>query len=68
MKRVLTIFSQPVFPEDEDKTRKARLANVIALVFMAIALAFEAVAMNTRAITFASLALRVLSSSSGKTV
>ena len=43
MKRVFTFFSPPIFPEDEDKTRKARLANAIALILSAIALTFEVV-------------------------
>jgi len=41
LKRVSTIFAPPVFPEDEDKTRKARYANVIAIAFLGIVIAFE---------------------------
>ncbi len=44
LKQVSTIFSPPVFPNDEDKTRKARYANVIAFAFLAVAIAFEAAA------------------------
>ena len=41
IEQVLRILRPPVFPHDEDKTRKARYANVIALAFLAIGLAFE---------------------------
>ena len=41
LKRVRIIFAPPFFAEDEDKTRKARYANVIALVFLGIAIAYE---------------------------
>lgn len=40
--RVRRIFAPPSFPEEEDKTRKARYANVIAFAFLGIALAYEA--------------------------
>ncbi|HEX9330834.1 MAG TPA: GAF domain-containing protein [Anaerolineales bacterium] len=42
LKQISTIFSSPIFPNDEDKTRKARYANVIAFAFLTIAIAFEA--------------------------
>ena len=35
------IISPPVFPEDEDKTRKAKYANGIMLVFLAFVIIFE---------------------------
>jgi len=41
LKHVRTIFRPPVFPDDEDKTRKARYANVIAFAFLAVAIGFE---------------------------
>ncbi|HLO17869.1 MAG TPA: GAF domain-containing protein [Anaerolineales bacterium] len=41
LKRVSTILTPPVFLEDENKTRKARYAHVIAIAFLAIAVAFE---------------------------
>ncbi len=37
------IFRAPVFPEDEDKTRKARYAHVMAFMLLGVAIAFEAV-------------------------
>ena len=42
LKQVRTILRPPVFPKDEDKTRKARYANVIALAFLAATFGFEA--------------------------
>jgi GAF domain-containing protein len=47
LKRMTKIFAPPVFPEDEEKTRKARYANAIALTLIVIALGYEIV---TRAI------------------
>ena len=41
LKRIAGIFAPPVFPEDEDKTRKARYANAIALTFIVIVLGYE---------------------------
>lgn len=38
-----TILNPPTFPDDEDKTRKARYANAIASTFLAITLAYETV-------------------------
>lgn len=35
------IFRPPVFPEDEDKTRKAKYANAITLAFLAVLIVFE---------------------------
>lgn len=42
LNNVSTILRPPVFPEDEDKTRKARYANFIALIFLGVTLAYEA--------------------------
>lgn len=47
LKRMTKIFAPPIFPEDEEKTRKARYANAIALTLIVIALGYEIV---TRAI------------------
>ncbi|HEX6268630.1 MAG TPA: GAF domain-containing protein [Anaerolineales bacterium] len=47
LRQVSKVFAAPVFPEDEDKTRKARYANAIALTFMVIALGYQ---IGTRAI------------------
>jgi GAF domain-containing protein len=41
LKNLQKIFSPPVFPEDEDKTRKARYANAIILAFLAVVVVFE---------------------------
>jgi len=41
LKRMTKIFAPPVFPDDEDKTRKARYANAIALTLIAIILGYE---------------------------
>jgi GAF domain-containing protein len=41
LKRMTKIFAPPVFPEDEEKTRKARYANAIALTLIVIALGYE---------------------------
>ena len=34
-------FAPPVFPEDEEKTRKAKYANAIALTFIVIVFGYE---------------------------
>jgi GAF domain-containing protein len=41
LKRMTKIFAPPIFPEDEDKTRKAKYANAIALTFIVIVLGYE---------------------------
>jgi GAF domain-containing protein len=41
LKRMTKIFAPPVFPEDEDKTRKARYVNAIALTLIVIVLGYE---------------------------
>ena len=41
LKRMTKIFAPPVFPEDEDKTRKARYANAIAWTLITIVLGYE---------------------------
>jgi len=40
-KQVGTFFKPPVFPEDEDKTRKAKYANAIALAFLGVIIFYE---------------------------
>ena len=37
----MKIFAPPIFPDDEDKTRKARYANAIALTLIFIILGYE---------------------------
>lgn len=41
LKQVLTFLRAPIFPEDEDKTRKAFYANIIALTFLAITIIWQ---------------------------
>jgi len=41
LKPIRTILTPPVFPEDEDKTRKARYVNAIAIAFLGIAVVYE---------------------------
>jgi len=41
LKRMTKIFAPPIFPEDEEKTRKAGYANAIALTFMVIVFVAE---------------------------
>jgi GAF domain-containing protein len=41
LKQVATFFKSPLFPEDEDKTRKARYANAIALLFLVVIILYE---------------------------
>lgn len=43
LKQVRTIFAPPVFPEDEDKTRKARYANAIAIAFLVVVIVYETI-------------------------
>jgi GAF domain-containing protein len=43
LKQVRTIFAPPVFPGDEDKTRKARYANAIAIAFLAVVIVYETI-------------------------
>jgi GAF domain-containing protein len=43
LKQVGTFFRPPVFPEDEDKTRKARYANAIAMLFLTVIILYETV-------------------------
>ena len=42
IKKILAPLAPPVFPDDEDKTRKARYANLIALIFLGAVIAFQA--------------------------
>lgn len=41
LKRASAVLTSPVFPGNEDKTRKARYANVIAFAFLLAAIVFE---------------------------
>src|SRR6476646_8545957 len=41
LKQAVTFFKPPLFSEDEDKTRKARYANAIALAFFGVILLYE---------------------------
>ena len=43
LQQIRNFFSPPIFPEDEDKTRKAKYAHVIALVLLGVSTAFETV-------------------------
>ena len=43
LKQVGTFFRAPVFPDDEDKTRKGRYANAIAILFLAVIILYETV-------------------------
>ena len=43
LKQVRALLAPPVFPGDEDKTRRARYSNVIALAFFVLAVAYEIV-------------------------
>src|SRR5687767_2166465 len=47
LKRIMRMFAPPVFPEDDDKSRKARYANAIALTLIVIVLGYE---IGTRAL------------------
>ena len=41
LKRIGAFFKAPIFPDDEDKTRKARYANAIALTFLLVIIVYE---------------------------
>jgi GAF domain-containing protein len=41
LEQVRKFFRPPVFPEDEDKTRRARYANAIIIAFLAVVIVFE---------------------------
>jgi GAF domain-containing protein len=43
MEHLRRIFAPPVFTQDEDKTRKAKYANAIAIAFLCVAVLYEAV-------------------------
>jgi len=43
LKQLRTIISPPIFPKDEDKTRKAEYANAIAIAFLVLAILYETV-------------------------
>ena len=55
LKLLRAVFAAPVFPEDEDKTRKARYANAIALALIVIILGYETAARLTSGTTQLSL-------------
>lgn len=42
-KQIGIVFSPPNFPDDEDKTRRAKYSHVIALAFLGLVIAFETV-------------------------
>jgi len=46
-----SIFAPPAFPEDEEKTRKARYVNAIALALIVIILGYELAGRLTRSFT-----------------
>ena len=54
-KLLRAIFAAPIFPEDEDKTRKARYANAIALALIMIILGYEVSARLASGVTKLSL-------------
>ena len=43
LKQIGAFLKAPVFPEDEDKTRKARYANAIALALLVLVIVYETV-------------------------
>jgi GAF domain-containing protein len=43
LKNLQKVFRPPVFPEDEDKTRKAKYANAILFAFLGLVIVFETV-------------------------
>jgi GAF domain-containing protein len=43
LNQVRRIFAPPIFPEDEDKTRKAKYANAMLIVFLSIAIVYETI-------------------------
>ncbi len=43
LKAVRKFFAPPVFLEDEDKTRKAKYANAIAIAFFAVVIVYETI-------------------------
>jgi GAF domain-containing protein len=55
LKQLRALFASPVFPDDEDKTRKARYANAISLAFIVIILGYEMAARFTTGSTKLSL-------------
>lgn len=51
LKQVGTLFKAPFFPNEEEKTRKARYANAIAIAFLAVIVLYEVgvrIALNYR--------------------
>ena len=43
LKQIGTFLKSPLFPEDEDKTRKAKYANAIAIAFLGVITVYETV-------------------------
>jgi GAF domain-containing protein len=41
LNEVVTFLKPPLFPEDEDKTRKAKYANAIAIVFFVVIIVYQ---------------------------
>lgn len=41
LKQLRTFLAPPIFPDDEDKTRRARYSHVIALAFFGLAVVYE---------------------------
>jgi GAF domain-containing protein len=60
LKRMTKIFAPPVFPEDQDKTRKARYVNAIALTLIVIILGYEIGARAVRGYTVLNISDAVL--------
>ena len=60
LKRMTKIFAPPVFPGDEDKTRKARYVNAIALTLIVIVLGYEIGARAIRGYTRQNIADLIL--------
>ncbi|MFT3894795.1 MAG: hypothetical protein QM730_24460 [Anaerolineales bacterium] len=48
LRPVIVFFTPPIFPEDEEKTRRGRYAHWISLAFLIAALGFEIIIRNTR--------------------
>ena len=51
LEKIRKLFAPPIFPEDEDKTRKARYANRIALALVVIIFGYEVAARLTGSYT-----------------
>ena len=60
LKRVRVFFKPPVFPEDEDKTRKASYAHYISLAFTIVILSNELVSIRNQTQFFSPVNLVIL--------